>query len=223
MKIAENVFLVPGIVANSYIIRGADGLMVVDAALPNNSAKILKYIQSLGYQPGDVKQIIITHADIDHVGSLEALRAATGASVWTSQHEADAIRGGKPSRELQPRGIQKVLVGLMSRLFRAKPSQVERILAGGEELPALGGLRVLNTPGHTPGHISLWSPSTGLLFSGDSILIDAQRFRPSQGMNNWNTEKSEESYRLQAALHPSAVLGGHGWTDQEVEKKFKGE
>jgi glyoxylase-like metal-dependent hydrolase (beta-lactamase superfamily II) len=219
MEITQQVYLIPGLVANTYVIVEPEGLTLIDAGLPNNSKKIISFIQSLGYQPEAVQQIIITHADIDHVGSLEAVRTAVQARVAASPVEAEAIRAGKASRSLHG-GLTATLLELASRFYKAKPSQVDEILSGGEELPVLGGLQVIPTPGHTPGHISLWSPSTKVLFSGDSILIRSDHFLPSQGMNNWDQAKSNESYRLQAGLHPAVICGGHGWTDQDIDRKF---
>jgi glyoxylase-like metal-dependent hydrolase (beta-lactamase superfamily II) len=222
MEVAPNVHLVPGVVANAYLIVDSGGLTLIDAALPRSANKILREIQSLGFQPSDLHRIIITHADIDHVGSLEDLRRQTGAKVATSQVEAQAIRTGKPSRELRVGGVLKLLISIVQNFFKAKPSQVDEILNPGDVLPLLESLQVLATPGHTPGHISLWSPSTGILFSGDSILLNGGRFRPSQGMNNWNVEQSQASYQKQATLHPKYIFGGHGKAIDRIDEKFGG-
>jgi len=97
VKIIDNVFIVPGVVANPYIIVDADGLTVIDAGLPQDGKKILAYIASLGKSARDVKRIIITHADIDHFRGLAALQKASGARTYASRIEADAIARGRPS------------------------------------------------------------------------------------------------------------------------------
>jgi glyoxylase-like metal-dependent hydrolase (beta-lactamase superfamily II) len=220
MEIARDVHLIPGIIANAYLVTDPSGLTLIDAALPNNAAKILRFFQEIGCEPGDLRRIIITHADIDHVGSLESIRQATHAAVATSQVEAEAIRAGKPSRELKVSRLAKMLMSVVAAFFKAKPSQVDEILAGGEEFPLLGGAKVIATPGHTPGHLSLWSPSRRILFSGDSILVRPDSLLPSQGANNWDADKSVASFKLQSELHPALICGGHGWTDQDIEQKF---
>jgi metallo-beta-lactamase class B len=98
MKITDHVFVVPGVVANPYIIEDADGLTIIDAGFPRNGKKILAYIAGLGKSARDVKRIIITHADLDHFGGLAALQKASGARTYASQIEADAIAQGKSSR-----------------------------------------------------------------------------------------------------------------------------
>src|SRR5512146_3193293 len=105
MKIVDNVYVVPGVVANPYLIVDADGLTIIDAGCPRNGKKILAYIASLGKSARDVKRIIITHADLDHFGGLAALQRATGARTYASQIEADAIAKGQSSREIKPAGF----------------------------------------------------------------------------------------------------------------------
>ena len=81
----------------------------------------------------------------------------------------------------------------------------------GQILPVLGGLRVIETPGHTPGHISLYSASTGILFCGDSIVSGEAGLRGSSGANNWDQAKSDESVRKQAALG-ARILCSRAWS-----------
>ena len=77
MKIIDNIFVVPRVIANTYVILDGDGLTVIDAGLPRSEKKILAYVTSLGKSARDVKRIIITHADLDHFGGLAALQKAS--------------------------------------------------------------------------------------------------------------------------------------------------
>ena len=169
MKIIERIYVVPGVAANPYIIEDADGLTVIDAGFARSGKKILAYIASMGKSARDVKRIIITHADLDHFGGLAALQTASGARTFASQIEADAIAQGKSSREIKPSGLsaRRIMFTLLSPFFKATPFQIHEMIAQGQTLPVLGGLQVLATPGHTPGHISLFLPSVGVLFCDD--------------------------------------------------------
>jgi len=220
MEITSNVHLIEGVVALPYLIIDPTGLTLIDAGMPFSASRILRFIQKLGFQPDDLDRIIITHSDIDHIGGLEIIRSATKAKVYTSPIEAEAIRSGEPSRRISGRGAMKPLVTLLAPLSKARPSIVEDTLEDGQVLPLLGGLQVIYTPGHTPGHISLYSPSTKILFSGDSFLIRPERFIPSYGFNNWDSSESIKSYQLQAELHSEIVCGGHGWTKENIGIKF---
>ena len=105
-------------------------------------------------------------------------------------------------------------------IFRSKPVQVDEILTDGQVLPVLGGLQVLSTPGHTPGHISLYSPSTGVLFVGDSIVSRDYGLIGSVPANTWNQEKAAESVRKQTALKPRIVCSGHGPVVRDAADKM---
>jgi glyoxylase-like metal-dependent hydrolase (beta-lactamase superfamily II) len=221
MEILPNVHLIPNIVANPYLIIDPDGLTLVDAGLPGSSRKILQYISSLGYTPQDLKRIFITHADFDHVGGLAALKAATRGRVFASPVEAQAMAERHASRPLKPRRrITKLLFDLMAGLFKPASIQVDEFLSDGQTFPVLGGLNVIETPGHTPGHVSFFAPSIGILFCGDSMVSEESGLRGSRGANNWDQAKSDESVRKQAALGATIVCSGHGPIVKDAADKF---
>lgn len=221
MEIIPNVHRIPGIIANPYLLIDADGLTLIDTGIPGSSRKILRYMADLGYKPGDLKRILITHADMDHVGGLASLKTASGARVYAHVIEAEAMAAGRPSRPLKARKtLRRVVFALTGRLFRTRPFQVDERLVDGQVLPVLGGLRVLETPGHTPGHISFYAPSAAILFVGDSIVSRPTGLRGSQGDNNWDLEKANEAVRRQAALGAHIVCPGHGEVVMDASGKF---
>jgi glyoxylase-like metal-dependent hydrolase (beta-lactamase superfamily II) len=222
MKIVDHVFLVPEIVANPYIIEDADGLTVIDAGLPRSERKILTYVAGLGKSARDVKRIILTHSDLDHVGGLAALQKATGARTYASKIEAEAMAAGKPSRQIKPSGFswRRVMFTLLRPLMRAAPFKVDEIVADGQVLPALGGLRVIDTAGHTPGHISLFAPVAGVLFCGDSIVSDADGLHGSRPGLTWDETKAKEAVKKQSLLSARIVCSGHGPVVMDAAGKF---
>jgi glyoxylase-like metal-dependent hydrolase (beta-lactamase superfamily II) len=222
MKIIDNVFVVPGVVANTYILVDDDGLTIIDAGLPRSEKKILAYVASLGKSASDIKRIILTHSDLDHVGALAALQKATGARTYASQIEADAISTGKPSRQINPSGfsLRRILFTLIGPFFKATPVQVDEILAGDQILPMLGSLYVVETPGHTPGHISLFAPAVGVLFCGDSMVTDENGIRGSRPGVTWDEARAKASVQKQAELGASIVCSGHGPVVKDATGKF---
>jgi glyoxylase-like metal-dependent hydrolase (beta-lactamase superfamily II) len=222
MKIIDRLFLVPCVVANPYILVDADGLTIIDAGLPRSERKILAYVSSLGRSAVDVKRIILTHADLDHVGGLAALHKLTGGRTYASRIEADAIASGVPSRQIKASGfsVMRLMFSLVRPFMKATPFQVDEILTDGQILPALGGLRVIETPGHTPGHISLFASSVGVLFSGDSLVTDENGIHGSQSGLTWDEVKAREAERKQAALGARIVCSGHGPVIMDATGKF---
>jgi glyoxylase-like metal-dependent hydrolase (beta-lactamase superfamily II) len=211
VEIVPNVHHVPNIIANPFIIVDADGLTLIDAGLPGSDRKILRYAADMGFSARDIRRIVITHSDTDHVGALDALKRATGARVYASAIEAEAIAKGQPSRRIKRRRIGlRLLMSIVTKFFKSRPVQVDEIITEGQTLPVLGGLQVLSTPGHTPGHIMLYSPSAGVLFVGDSIVSRAGTLVGSIPANTWDQEQAAASVRKQAALGARVVCSGHG-------------
>ena len=221
MEIIENVHLIPNVVANPYLIIDSDGLTLIDAGLPGSHKKILGYITGLGRSPSDLKRIIITHADMDHVGGLSAIKRSSGARVYASAIESDAMSKGGPSRKIKPqKTFRRLLMGLAGRLIKSSPVTADEIISEGQVLPVLGGLRVIETAGHTPGHISLFSPSTGILFSGDSIISRQEGLVRSLPHLTWDEARADESARKQSSLGARIVCPGHGAVVSDAVDKF---
>ena len=222
MKITDGIHVVPGVMANTYILVDEDGLTLIDSGMPRSEKKILAYIATLGKTAGDVKRILLTHSDIDHVGGLAALVRASGARTYASLVEADAIATGKPSRQISSKGfsLRRTLFSLLSPFFKAQPFQVDEIVQDGQIIPAIGGLRVVETPGHTPGHVSFYAASAGVLFSGDSMVSDEHGLLGSRPAVTWDADLARESVRRQAELGASIVCTGHGPVVRDAESKF---
>jgi len=154
------------------------------------------------------------------VGALAALKAASGARIACGPAEADAIAAGRSSREIKPGLLLKPLFGLLSLLFKTVPAAVDDLLADEQVLPVLGGLRVVATPGHTPGHVSLFAPAAGILFTGDSIISEKDRLCLSRPANTWDAALAQASARAQAALGATIVCPGHGPVITDAVGKF---
>lgn len=193
-----------------YLIDDADGYTLIDTGLRSAAPKILRQLTASGRRPTDVRRILITHAHPDHVGGLPALRAATGAQVWASAIERPVIEGREPIPI--PRGDQRT--GL-ARLIRPPhtvlpPTPVDRELRDDELLGEVaGGLQVVFTPGHAPGHLAFWQPDQGILFCGDVIFRLPELRLPFSFLTVDMAENKRSIARL-AALEPAVVCFGHG-------------
>ena len=98
---------------------------------------------------------------------------------------------------------------------------VDEVLSPGQTLPILGGIEVIDTQGHTPGHISFYAKETGLLFAGDSLITRTGKINLNiSPAITWDREKTIASTRRQAELKPNAVCSGHGPVVFEPEGEF---
>ncbi len=222
MKITANIHAIPNVQANSYLIVEPDGLTIIDTGMPFSEKQSLKYIASLGRSAGEIKHIFITHADLDHYGCLAALKQASGARTFSSQPEAEAMAKGISSRPVK-RDIgrfQGFMIRLAGKLLKPTPIQVDEILTDGQVLPVLGGLQVLATPGHSPGHLSYYAPSVRVLFCGDSMKSNDKGLRASRSRNNWDQTVADASVRNQSTLGAQIVCTGHGPVVKEASDKF---
>jgi glyoxylase-like metal-dependent hydrolase (beta-lactamase superfamily II) len=220
MEITRGVHFIPGTIANTYLIIESNGLVLVDTGLPGSLTKILRYLDNLGFEPKHLKHIIITHSDDDHYGCLYSLKKLTPAKIHASPIEANAMAQGRSSRALRLKGVKKLAAKTLRVFIRSHPVGVDCLVEDGQVLPFLGGLQVIATPGHTPGHISLYSPSQGVLFAGDSMRSTGEALLPSSGMNTWDEQEAKISMKKQSRLAARIVCVGHGPVIFEASGKF---
>ena len=179
VTLAPNVYRIPtlGNFINSFAFLEEDGrVTLIDCGLKRAPGRIVAGLAHIGRHPSDVTRIILTHAHFDHAGGAHEMVAAADVA-GVEIHEADApfIRSGS-----SPPLDQSITSG---RLF-SRPSSgnftataVAQELHDGQVIDVAGGLRVVHTPGHTPGHVSLLHESSGVLITGDAIFNMAARMR----------------------------------------------
>jgi glyoxylase-like metal-dependent hydrolase (beta-lactamase superfamily II) len=195
---------------NLYLIIEPDGLSLVDAGTPGGPKAVARALARRGRALSDITNILITHADPDHIGGLAELQEASGAAIYADAIEAEAMANGEASRPPRATTLTRPLFGLMNLMMPIRPAQATQIVRPGDELPILGGLQVLATPGHTPGHRSYYAPAHGVLFAGDSLMALGGRLRFIDGPFTWDFAAGQESVRRQAALAPRMICCGHG-------------
>lgn len=192
---------------NCYLCRDDDGYTLIDAATPGKAALIFERLAGFGGAPGDLKRIIITHADLDHAGSAKALQERSGAVVYAGAATADLLRGGRSPRHM-PR-VAQFLIDAFVRYGRV-PAGAICVITEGEELPVLGGLRVLAAPGHTPDQHALYSPATGVLFAGDALNNRDGRLQLTPPRITADPAAAVVTARRLLGLSPSVIACGHG-------------
>jgi glyoxylase-like metal-dependent hydrolase (beta-lactamase superfamily II) len=175
--------------ATAYAIL-EDEITVIDAGMHGSLPRLHAAITALGRSPADIARFIVTHGHPDHVGG------AGGAPIL--MHPADRDRA------------LHLNAGTIARRFALRRLPPTTDLRDGEVLPVLGGLRVVHTPGHTPGSVCLYAARDGLLFSGDAFWRDAggSLHRPNR---YWSEDltSARASVRRLAELDIGTILFGH--------------
>jgi glyoxylase-like metal-dependent hydrolase (beta-lactamase superfamily II) len=204
--IADGVYGLVGGGVNAYLLDDPrEGLTLIDAGLPGWGKRVLALIAVIGRRPTDLRRILITHADVDHIGALAALVETTGSEIAAGERTA----GYLAARSVPPhiRFPMTLPVALLNAAVGARPS-AGRTLGDGERLDILGGLRAIATPGHTPDHFAYFLERGGILFAGDL-------YRNVAGLelfprNAWDRAEQEASARKVEGLRLKIICPGHG-------------
>ena len=198
----------------SLILDEIHGPTLVDTGLPHQLAAIGTALAEAGLQVTDLKRIILTHQDIDHIGSLHELVNTTGASTLASTTETPYIDGALTPRFLRPEMLaQRPQLRPLTENFRF--TEIDGQLDDGAQLDLAGGVRVILTPGHTPGHLSLYLERSKTLITGDALTATAgQLTGPNQGATP-DFAQAVHSVQKLAALDVQTIICYHGGLVQD--------
>jgi glyoxylase-like metal-dependent hydrolase (beta-lactamase superfamily II) len=193
-----------------YVLLEGERLILIDAATPGRAKAVWRYLDSLGYPPEAVDEIWLTHGDIDHIGSVSALKAASGAEVVAHSADAPLVDGSAP-RELGPLPLAGIYQSLfnwsISRLFHYRPTLVENPV---EDRQDLGGWQVIHAPGHTPGSICFYHPGRRLIIVGDALNHRRGRLGAPPPLFTSDMVQAHASIRRIAELDFEVCCFGHG-------------
>lgn len=175
-------------IVKSFLLLGEERTILVDTGFSDaDSDLIIERLENAGRKHDDLKLCILTHRHGDHVGGLKKLKRVLKFELM--------------AHELDVEGIKKI-----------STSDVDHVLKGGEIIQDCGGIRILHTPGHTPGSISLFLPKARTLIAGDAILSAGEHLIVSPNYLSSDPEQAKESAErlIKMNLDIERVLVGHG-------------
>src|ERR687889_2710111 len=218
MKIAEDIYVLPiprgsqgaaGFLNLTLILDDDNGNTLVDAGLPGQTEAIGAALLDAGIGVRDLRRIIFTHQDLDHVGSGAALVRQSGARVLAHSADAPHIDGSlrllKPSPEMLEQRPQ-----MREVLERLEPVGVDEHLEDGERLDLAGGIRLIFTPGHTPGHLSLYLERSKVLIAEDALRAERGSLNGPNPSMTLEMGTALQSLRRLADLEIDTIVCYHG-------------
>jgi len=210
-----NIILVGSPVTNEFVL--------VDAGMPDSAEEIISVVEERFGEKAVPKAIILTHGHFDHVGAIIELVKHWNVPVYAHELELPFLTGQKSYPEPDPT-VEGGMIAKMSSMFPNEPidlgTHIERLPADGT-VPHMPEFQWIHTPGHTPGHVSLFRDIDKTLIVGDAFVTVKQEslykvFTQEQEISgpprylttDWKLAK--ESVEKLAALHPEVAITGHG-------------
>ena len=186
-----------------------DEITLIDTGSPGSGTRILQALKELDRDPSDIKRILITHYHIDHVGGLPELQKFLDARTGVHLAEAPHIDSDEPL----PNPFQHPWLARICEpyLLRNDPgrARVDEHLDDGDELPGLGGMRIVHAPGHTAGSISIHFPDRGALLVGDAMQYKFGRLMLPSRLFTQDMRAAEASVQKRASLDFQTLCFSH--------------
>jgi len=219
MQLSPSLHRLGSSLVNGYLIEDAGLVTIVDAGLPGYWGDLPKELATMGRSLDDVRAVVLTHGDTDHIGFAERIRRERGVPVYV--HELDAARArAEMSKPMSGWGPVKIgpLAGFL--LYTARkgglriPPLTEVVTFGdGATLDVPGAPRVVHLPGHTPGSVALHVPAVDAGFMGDAMTtrsVLTGEVGPRPAPFTLQPEQAMSSLAKLDGIEATWVLPGHG-------------
>lgn len=220
MRLATSLHGIGSDLVNVYLIADDRGITLIDAGIPGQWDELVEELESIGRSPDDIRGVVLTHADTDHLGFAERLRRDHGVTIYV--HEADADRAMGKAEKKNPSWGKIKIRPLLSFLWYAArrggmsvtPVAEVTAITDGDILDLPGDPRIIHTPGHSPGSIAVYSAPVDALFVGDAmttrhVLTGSEGPQPAPFTQD--SELAIASLERWAGIDARWVLPGHGY------------
>jgi hydroxyacylglutathione hydrolase len=215
IPVSETVTRIPVVgsdLVNVYLVRS----VLIDSGGKLGARRLLRVLRD---HPPSAH--VLTHAHMDHQGGSRAICREFGIPFFCGKGDREAAESGNQATLM---GRPEPAITAVMNVLSGPGHPVSDTLGEGDEI---GGMRVIETPGHTPGHLAFWEEETRVLILGDVLFhrnpVTLRRgLAEPFGFATWNREANLESARRLAALEPEIVCFGHGTplTDRSAFTEF---
>ena len=206
MQIVPGIHCVDSIKeVNVYLILEKNKLILIDTGLPGQSAKILREINNLGYTPDSLQYIVITHADLDHMGCAKKLKELSKAQIVIHRADSPILQGELPFKTID--NFLSPLVKKCMDLWHFEPVKPDILV---DQDSQIASWKIVHTPGHTAGSMCLYKLGQ-VLFVGDALRTNNQaKPRPISRRICLDLREVHRSLVKICALEYAVLLPGHG-------------
>jgi glyoxylase-like metal-dependent hydrolase (beta-lactamase superfamily II) len=189
---------------NAYLVDD-DVPTLVDAGTPWDEAAVREGLADAGIDVADIGRVLLTHYDLDHVGTLAALTPELDATVYAGAFDAAILRGERSPPLRNHKGALQRLTGLFTTL---PDLEVDAVVDG----ERIGSFTAYHTPGHTPGHVAYVSEALSVALLGDLVSESNGALEPSEWLISYDTDRVLDSIRDLAERAPPFEVAcvGHG-------------
>lgn len=218
MRLAPHLHRLGNDIVACYLIDTPEGITLIDAGLPGHWQDLQQELRAIGKTEADIRGLILTHGDSDHIGFAERLRSTHGVPVFV--HSGDAVRartGEKPKVSTPPLRIgptiQFFAYGLRKNGLRAKYIREVTEINDGDVLDLPGSPKIIGLPGHSPGSVAVHVEIADAVFVGDGLTtrhVLTGRVGPQPAPFTDDPAMALSSLERLAGLKASWVLPGHG-------------
>jgi len=226
-QVAQGVWGARILFVNVYFIANRRGFpkgwVLVDAGIQGSASRIISVAESIFGAGTRPSAIILTHAHSDHTGALEELLKHWDVPVYAHEYEIPYLTGRSSYPPSDPT-VGEGVMSLMSVFFRKEPIDISnniRIIDTENGIPELPEWKIIHTPGHTPGHVSLFLPLNTTLIAGDAFVATKQEsaiytisnIKKISGPPRYMTTDwiaAEASVKILSLLEPRIAGTGHG-------------
>jgi len=240
MKIENGIIMlgvssnVPGMFIYPTVMWDDENMILVDAGYNGQYDTIRDACINEGIHFENINKIIITHQDLDHFGGLPEILEASKDKIEVMAHEDDKpyIQGEKPLVRLNSNFLNSMpedrqeMVKQMFKNFT--PVDVDTTISDNQELPFCGGITVIHTPGHTPGHLCLYHKMSKTLIVGDAMnMMDGKLMGPRKEiLEDYDYEIAMDSLKKLLKFDVKNIITYHGglYTNkphESIEKLIK--
>ncbi|WP_238900360.1 MBL fold metallo-hydrolase [Clostridium sp. YIM B02500] len=196
---------------NATLIWDDKNVILIDAGLPGQIENIREEVEKAGVSFDRINKIIITHHDLDHMGSLSSIVKNSKSEIEVLAHSGERpyIEGDKIGIKITPERLSSMPDSMKETIKQLK-TKVNRIVKDEEELSYCGGIEVIYTPGHTPGHICLYLRKYKALVTGDAMNVVNNELIGPNPEYTFDMKQAMESLKKLTKYDIETVICYHG-------------